>query len=268
MDTTKDLLMDPEQIKALEDAIDKRVSVRKYHETPLEEGVLDKLSAFIRHLQVPFEHDVHLELVKSNNFYYFKEPQDTCLIGIPNRGFDHQAAAGFVGELFILYAVSLGLSTCWYGHYKHKGVDAVKEQLGMGYDVISITPIGYQEHGFQLSEKIFSNRRRPAHKNLTKDSLSEFPDYIWEGLTAAGKAPSAMNSQCWNFKVTKSEDYWTVEIFKPMEYTHFKWDYPDVDVGTAAAHFWLSVCRSGHEPIVRLGSNEWHGKWTFMLPFV
>lgn len=82
------------------------------------------------------------------------------------------SAAGFIGEVFILYATSLGLATCWYGHYKLEELERLMPHLdkyaemknpkwGYGKDevegerAICITPLGYAP--FCQSQKVICN---------------------------------------------------------------------------------------------------------------
>ncbi|MFX0011355.1 MAG: nitroreductase family protein [Candidatus Hermodarchaeota archaeon] len=93
-----------------------------------------------------------------------------------------------------------------------------------------------------------------------------FPEKIQSALKLACKAPSAMNSQNWYYLIKRKGNYISIELSKPQGYQHFKWQYYDIDVGTAAAHIWLGLIAESYNPIVQLENNNNNAVWTFLIP--
>jgi nitroreductase len=251
---------------------------------------MSRLQQFVAELHVPFDHDVAIRFFKADPS---KRLYGTSITPPP----DHAAfmahtdmvsisKAGFVGELLILYATSLGLATCWYGHYSfdelqrlmpHLGRNAATRQPRWGYGkgevaderAICITPLGYwRKDGLRLIDRmtgaIMSYKRKPVGEllagGLCRKALS--PDVAY-ALDLARKAPSAANSQFWRFTV--APDLKTVSVSMPVGYRHFKWEHPNVDIGICACHLWLGLRLKGLETAVHLTEEDGRAMWTFAL---
>jgi nitroreductase len=249
-----------------------------------------KLSAFTADLMVPFEHGVTVA--------FFKADPSKRLYGTPlTPPPDHAAfmahtdtvsisQAGFVGEMLILYATSLGLATCWYGHFSldelervmpHHDASWTSERPKWGYGkgeppglrAICITPLAYwRKEGLRAFDRItgamMSYRRKPLAE-LLQDGIHEddlSPDVRY-ALDLARKAPSAANSQFWRFSV--SNDQRTIQVAMPEGYRHFKWEHPNIDIGICASHVWLGLQLRGISPGVHVVRNNGRAIWTFSM---
>jgi hypothetical protein len=79
------------------------------------------LSDFSKTVQLPFSCSTKIRFFKSE---LTKELYTTMQAPIDNVAFLSEtdvvsiAKTGFIGELVVLMAESLGVSNCWYGHYK------------------------------------------------------------------------------------------------------------------------------------------------------
>lgn len=267
-----------------------RHSVRAFLPTPLPEKLTKQVAAFSDELVPPFEHQVKVRLFQAepgkklynnginpvNNLTLLSQ---TDLVSI--------SKVGFIGELVMLYATTLGLSACWFGHYKLSelgryiegiaGADRIKEStLGYGYgnhvDVgeraICCMPFGYQNTATKrlvdiLAGKRGANRKLLANLMEKAESVNELPSHIIDVLTLAKLAPSAANSQMWRFGVNKAFN--TITVAKPVGYKHFKWEHPDVDIGMCAAHIWLGLLEKGYAPQVEVTQDADRAFWTFRL---
>lgn len=262
-------------IESLVQAVYTRKSRRKYLNEPLTPLHLQKLNEFIGEMQVPFEHDVDISIHKAPqhvSYVPIKQP-DYFAAFQASKSLLSEAHTGFIGELFILHAESLGVGTCWYGHYNHHNTYQIvygTNEENAPKRIHCITLLGYvTKKATGISDRItnalFSSKKKSVEDNLHEVSLRDFPQYIRNGLELACLAPSAMNCQCWYFKVSADQGNFTVEISKPEGYRHFKWPYTDIDVGVAAAHFWLGLQNQRKDCRVRAKEENSRVVWEFIL---
>lgn len=274
----------------LAEAIPLRHSVRAFLPEPLPDDIPRQIAAFVDALALPFAHGVTVRQFQAepgkklynnginpvNNLALMAQ---TDLISI--------SKAGFIGELVMLYAVRLGLSTCWFGHYKLAelgrtidgiaGPERIREStLGYGYGrqvdvgerVICCMPYGHRNENTRRLVDVVAGKRGANRKPLEDlmeppERASTLPLAVREALELARLAPSAANSQMWRFGV--SADGGTLTIAKPVGYRHFKWEHPDVDVGMCAAHAWLGLLERGYAPRVTVRQDEDRAEWTFVI---
>ena len=257
-----------EFISQLTESIRSRQSRRKYLNQKLTEEHKQKISDFIKKISVPFDHKVLITIhQKPNKRKVFQYPKmnnvDTFAGVISTKDILDQAKTGFVGELFILFCESIGVSTCWIGRYRKAIVNQIIQSKG-GW-IACITPLGYAENKQGLSEKIFSKKKNSVEENLHENSISELPESIRDALELACLAPSALNNQCWYFDVQKEGKNYVVEISKPVGYQHFKWHFTDIDVGTSAAHFWLGLKKQNIICQTLLEEKQGKAVWRFQI---
>ncbi len=270
-------------------AINIRKSVRNYERKPVDENTFNLLKKFTDNIEVPFNHNVNFKYFKSepdcaiaNNL---KKPPEDMLAFVSNTDLLSLASVGFLGELAILYATGLGISTCWFGHYIFQEVERLVPQLNKnaksnspkygygkeeveGKRVICITPLGYYSQDGprlldRLTENMMSYKRKPIGERLEGVSEESLPESLKFALNLARKAPSAANTQHWRFNV--SSDFKTVIIAKPSGYTHIKWEHPDVCVGACAAHFFVGLKMQNIPLKINLTKNVDRAIWQFNL---
>lgn len=274
-----------------EAAINDRRSTRSYELRPVEQKTMARLKNFAETMPVPFRHSVKVRFFKANatrRLYgnTVTPPPDHAAF-MAHTDVLSVSKAGFVGEMLILYATSLGLATCWYGHYSlaelerlmpHLEEDGEAKQSSSGYGkdeppgerAICITPFAYwRKDGLRIYDRIsgaFMSHRRKALKDLLQNGVTEeslTPDVL-HALELARRAPSAANGQYWRFYV--SPDCRSVSIAIPVGYRHFMWKHPNLDVGICASHFWLGLRLQGIESSVALAEEDGRAVWTFTLP--
>lgn len=272
-----------------ENAINIRRSTRSFEMRPVEESKLSLLQSFIGNIEVPFEHNVAMRMFKASPdkklYTVYTAPPDGAAF-ITNTDVCSISAAGFVGEVFILYATSLGLATCWYGHYTLTELERIMPHLGeyaklpnpkwgygkdevQGERVICVTPLGYwKTDGVRffdrMQQSLISYKRKPVGALIEGDIGEEnLPPEIFYAIDLARKAPSAANSQHWRFKV--SPDFKTISIAMPVGYKHIKWEHPDVDIGICASHFWLGLKIKNVNCKVSLTEEQGRAVWRFEI---
>ena len=145
-----------------ENAINVRRSTRSFEMREVDEGTMSNLKNFVSDIKVPFKHDVKVRFFKAQPdkimYNHRLNPPPDHAAFITSTDIQSISAAGFVGEMVILYATSLGLATCWYGHYSMvelqnvmphiKSNDALPKYgygngVVQGERAICITPFGY-----------------------------------------------------------------------------------------------------------------------------
>lgn len=248
-----------------ESAINRRRSCRSFEARPVESETMEKLKAFTQQMELPFAHETEFRFFQSdgkplaNNL---RNPPPDCVAFLSQTDLLTIAKTGFAGELFILYATGLGLSTCWYGHYKLNELERLMPHLGehkhdpmpsFGYGkgevegrrAICITPLGYWKQSGarpldRLTMNMMSFKRKPLAELMEDGCSAEaLPKEIAFAFDLARKAPSGANKQEWRFGV--SEDHKTATIAKPIGYKHPMWEHDDVDVAICASHFWVGL---------------------------
>lgn len=232
------------------------------------------MSEFSNKIRLPFPCDTEIRFFKSEPT---KELYPTMHAPVDNVAFLSEtdvvsiAKTGFIGELVILMAESLGVSTCWYGHYKLAELEKLMphlqdskqlEESNMGYGYsktitkgirsICISPLGYYEKsGLRIMDRItkstFSYKRKTTKELLVNPKdMENLSDDICYALDLARKAPSAANSQMWRFGF---ENYYkTINISMPVGYKHIKWEHPNVDIGICTSHVWLGLIDRHYTP--------------------
>lgn len=262
--------------------INSRRSVRSFKPLPLERETLEKLSEFAKALPLPFPCGTQIRFFKTEPtrelYPSMRAPVDNVAL-ISETDTVSLAKTGFAGELVILMAVSLGVSTCWFGHYRlaalerlmpHKGDPKVPADDSEGYGhskgddegmrTICISPLGYFEGGGlrlmdRVTKSVFSSNRKEISELLEDPGeIGRLPEDMLYALDLARKAPSAANAQMWRFGFR--DGFRTLRIAAPVGYRHFKWEHPDVDIGICASHAWLGLIERGHVPEVYVFKEE------------
>lgn len=282
--------MEAQVVQELVKAIPVRKSVRTFKPVPLPEATVNAMKNFVGSLDAPFQHDTRFELFTvepGKKLYNNGVSPVNNLAMLAETDLISVSKAGFAGELVMLYAVSLGLATCWFGHYNlaelgHyiQGV-ASPEQIkastlgygfGRGVDVgvraICCMPFGHRNEKAKRFVDFVATKNGAKRKPLEQlmespGQTGNLPTPIRAALDLARLAPSAANSQFWRFGV--SEDEKRITVAKPVGYRHFKWEHPDVDIGMCAAHIWLGLVNQGRMPKIEIKLDQDRVLWSFAL---
>lgn len=285
--------MKTETVNALLEAARNRHSVRNFLPDPLPEETLRQLDDFIRELEPPFENHTEIRRFKAESG---KGLYNNGINGPDNLAIFAQtdrvsiSKAGFCGQLVVLKLTQLGVSTCWFGHYKLKGLaqyegaelaspERIRESTwGMGYGygnvfdagerAICCIACGIANPNARRLVDVVASRNGVGRKPLTElmepwCDASALPKEIQNAMNIARLAPSAANSQMWRFGIQDSGK--TITVAKPVGYKHFKWEHPDVDIGICAAHLWLGLLSEGYQPKMDVIQDADRAMWKFHL---
>jgi nitroreductase len=176
-----------------ETAIGVRRSTRSFEMRPVDENTMSSLKTFVNEMKLPFKHDIKIRFFKADHdrrlYNSMKITPYDGMAFITSTDIPSTSAAGFAGEIAILYATSLGLDTCWYGHYSLTELERImphlelnaklpKPEWGYGDGVvpgeraICITPLGYrrtesvEEKNKYLEERISELKKSNFFSNL------------------------------------------------------------------------------------------------------
>ena len=248
-----------------ETAVNSRRSVRSFERKAVDQETLETLKYFVKTTEIPFPHSVKTVFFKTrenkrlaNNLKY--PPTDAVAFITRTNSIKDISAVGFIGELLILYAQGLGISTCWFGHYILDEIERVVPQIDIvkekrtqfgygigsidGFHAVCISPLGYfKSDGIRLLDRITSTtmsfKRKPLNELLLNTQEALIPETIKFALDLARKAPSAANTQHWMYEV--HPDAKTIKIMRRDNFKHFRWEHDEVDIGICAAHFWIGL---------------------------
>jgi nitroreductase len=276
-----------ENLAELIKAIPIRRSVRTFESTDLSQEILDKLKIFSESLNVPFVHNTKPLFFKAESGKKLynngvNSPNNVALFSQTDKV--SISKTGFIGELIVLYATSLGISSCWFGHYNLRELgryidgiytrDRIKESTwGMGYGygnrsqidvgerVICCLALGEPDENSKRIINMIMDKIGTKRKSIDEliDAKAELQTDIKDVLELARLAPSAGNSQMWRFGVVNG----AITVAKSIGYKHFKWEHPDVDIGICASHIWLGLLNKGYEPKISIEMSEDRVMWKF-----
>ena len=247
---------------SIEEAVEKRVSVRNYLPREVESDTQQEIETFIASLNNPFEKEVNFHFLDANGM---EEQQRLGTYGVIKGAKQYIGttikvepltleALGYELEAVMLYLAYKGLGTCWLGGtFNRKGfADAM--DVGEEEMFPIITPYGYAAEKKHIKEigmrKLIKADQRKEWKELffTEDfstplTKEDAEDLVFP-LEMVRQAPSASNKQPW--RILRKGKAWHFYEYKEPGYSkHFSYDIQRVDMGIAAAHFDFALQEKG-----------------------
>ncbi len=243
----------------LRDAVVKRYSVRTYEKKVIEPELLEKLFYYASNIVNPFGPDMRLQLIRKSmaangeklGTYGIIRGADTFLaVTVADKPFALEAL-GYEFEQFVLYAVSLGLGTCWLGGTFNRSAFAAAIEIKEGELFPILSPLGYPKENKSFAEKIMrratkADNRLPWEKLFYRDNFDTPINQPEEGdygfaLEMLRLAPSAVNGQPW--RVVIDDD--SVHFFKKRSAASGSIDMQRIDMGIGICHFHLAMQEKG-----------------------
>ena len=210
------------------EAIQKRHSVRKYTDQPIELSKLATLREAIEEANA--ESGLNIQLVvnepKGFNGYFistygqFSGVKNYIVMAAP-KGKEWEEKVGYFGEKLVLMIQTLGLNTCWAGltYKKIPGTFSLRN----GDIVHCMIALGYgEDQGKQHPQK------KSASDFFEPDGPK--PEWFMSGILAAMLAPTAVNQQKFKFILHEGNKVGTKTLFSP-------WGYTRIDLGIVKYHF-------------------------------
>ena len=150
---------------------------------------------------------------------------------------------GYYGEMLVLEATSIGLSTCWLGGTYNKNESEKYISIKEDEEIVCIIAVGYADKELSLKEKVVKNINK---KKKTVDEMlvchtNDIPYWVQSGAEYAINAPSAVNKKpiVYEFADNKVEAI----IAKPNH------GYEEVDLGISMLHFQLGALKENHSGV-------------------
>ncbi len=265
----------------IEKAIRDRRSVRTFDGRALAAEDVEKLSAFARRIENPYEIPVEFKLLdaKKNGLSSPVIAGTEQYIGAKVKRMPHaEEAFGYSFEMLVLYAQSLGIGTTWIGGTMDRA--AFEHAMALGADEMMpcASPLGYPAAKMSLRETMM-------RKGVKADTRFDFEKLFFDGdghpLTAekAGKlalpleltrlAPSAVNKQPWRVFVSGGDAHFYEKKNRGFDGAATG-DLQKVDIGIAMCHFALGARDAGLElrfslsdpKLEAAGELEYIATWT------
>lgn len=207
----------------IQEAIERRHSVRAYTDEPLSEELISALQERIGeynaasglHIQLVIGEEKAFSGLLARYGKFSGVRNYFALIG-PKSAVSRENM-GYYGEKLVLDAQIMGLNTCWVGGTFTKISSAV--EIGEGEQYVAVISLGYG---------LNQGREHPS-KPLDElaDGLGYAPSWFRRGVECAALAPSALNRQNFHFTYTCAK----------VKLTGKSGHFADIDRGIAKLHF-------------------------------
>lgn len=215
----------------LEEALAVRHSVRSYLDKPLPPALTIPLTVEINRCSA--ESGLRIQPVWNEpkafsgfaaHYGNFRGVQNYFALVGPEAP-DLEEKAGYFGEQLVLYAQTLGLSTCWVGGTFGKNAAKSACLIAPGEKLVCVIAVGYG------AETGSPHRSRPL--SALCSSAQPMPAWFRAGMDAALLAPTALNQQ--RFHIAQKGDCASARALLGP--------YAKVDLGIVKYHFELGSGR-------------------------
>lgn len=229
------------------DACNNRVSRRSYIDRKIEDEYINKLINIIGEINNCSELNIQLVEDGKSVLGGFKASYGMisgvksfiALVGNKNIQ-NYKQKLGYYGEMIVLEATELGLSTCWIGGTYSKSECENYINVKSDEELICIIALGYADKDLTIKEKVVKNLNRKNKKieDMLVHKTNDVPSWILSGVEYALEAPSAVNKKpvIYEFNDNRVEAI----ISKPNH------GYEDVDLGISMLHFELGALKEGY----------------------
>jgi len=198
--------------------IEKRKSIRKYDQTPLDEATLEKVRAKIEAIR-PLYPDIKYSIdltTKTKGMFNIKAPHYLVFRSEKKEGAYENI--GFIGQQLDLFFPENGLGACWLG------VSKPEEDSDSGMPCFLCMSFG--KPGEVLYRELSEFKRK---------SLNEISEGSDPRLDSARLAPSGMNRQNWYFVAENSKIHCYQKKLNPLVGIWFN-SLARIDLGIAICH--------------------------------
>jgi len=246
----------------IEEAVQKRYSVRNYIEKTVGIDTRKAIEAFVNTLDNPFGKTVNIHFLDANDSM---NQQKLGTYGVIKGASQYIGATikqeplalealGYELETVILYLTNLGIGTCWLGGTFNRKGFARAMHLAKDDLFPVILPYGYAAERKHITEAIMRRLIQADHRKewsqlfyqndfhtpLAKEDTGSFAF----PLEMVRLGPSASNKQPWRI-LLQDNAYHFFEYKEPKYSDSFQYDIQKIDLGIAAAHFDFSVKEKG-----------------------
>lgn len=241
-ETDKQFVLE-EQKALLKKAIEQRASRRSYTSDPILQSDVSKLNAIICEANAHPGARLHFQLVTGakkafSSFFktygLFSGVHSYIIAAGPKDDPKAQQLLGYYGELLVLTAQSMGLSSCWVGATYDKS--QVSIPVNADEKLYCLITLGYarEKHsmGERLARSVMHRQSHTAGEIMEYHGLGQAPGWFMDGITAVLKAPSARNKLPVHFALKQGcVSAWATP----------NGGYENIDLGIAKLHFELGA---------------------------
>lgn len=229
-------------------ACDKRISRRSYNNKEIENEKINAITNLINNINS--ENSLNIQFIKDgkNSISGFKASYGMisgaksfiALVSDKNIE-DYKTKLGYFGEMIVLEAVSLGLSTCWIGGTYNRSECKSIINLNDNEDLVCIISIGYSDLDLSIKEKVVKtlNKKEKTINEMLISRHDNPPNWVLNGVKYALGAPSAVNKKPIIYEYT--DDKIEAIISKPNH------GYEETDLGISMLHFQLGAVEAKKE---------------------
>ena len=220
------------------EAISARHSVRKYIDKDIPADIIAALQEKVAECNK--EGNLNIQLVQNETRAFTGMLSYGQFSGVKNyivmvgkKSKDLDERVGYYGEQLVLYAQTLGLSTCWVGLSYRKVPDAYN--VGKDDKLVCIIALGYGETQ-GVGHKIKSIEEVSNACDIT-------PSWFKRGVEVALLAPTAVNQQKFSFEyVGMNNNRHQVKAKKGISMI----GYTQIDLGIAKCHFEIGTGKENY----------------------
>ncbi len=215
-------------------AIDARHSVRAYTDKSIGKDALERLKEEVEicnkeaglNIQIISDEPAAFDSFMAHYGKFSGVKNYIALVG--KKSDDLSEKCGYYGERLVLLAQTLGLNSCWVALTFSKKKAKIK--IDKGEKLVCVISLGYGE----------SQGKQHVDHPIDKiaDLNADSPQWFKDGITAAMKAPTAMNQQKFSFKLINGNKVNAVSKGGP---------YSDVDLGIVKYHFEIGAGKDNFE---------------------
>jgi len=247
-------------VQRWKDAIKIRHSSRTFTNKPLSEDVCETLAQFLKYVNSGIEgvravyvKDEGNKVIQSiiGSYGLIKGVKSYIAFIADQQDAKFPEKIGYLGEMCILEATSMGLKTCWIsGTFKPQVVEKHIE-INPTEKVMAITPVGYSEKK-SIVEKIMKKATGSQYRKVLKELCPEgykqdWPKWIKDSIELARIAPSAVNKQPWRFTIDENNKSIKISIDDTRNVGRKR-----LDCGIAMLHIEVGAL-----------SNDIEGEWSY-----
>ncbi len=239
------------------DIIRRRKSVRTFSGAPLRSEDRQKLEAFLKTADNPFDIPIEFRILEAKK-YGLSSPviigTDAYVAAKVSRGPQSEIAFGYSFEKFCLFAASLGVGTVMLAATISRSAFEKAMEVQDTEVMPVASPIGYPAEKQSVREKLMrkgikADERLPFDTLFFENSFAqrlnpESAGIFQDALEMTRLAPSAGNKQPWRAVVCGDKVHFYEKKAKAMQNNPLG-DIQKVDIGIALAHFDLTLKEAG-----------------------
>ncbi len=236
--------------KAWIEAVDKRISRRTFSDREISDSDILTLINLID--EINKESSLNIQFIKNgyeglNGFkasYGLISGAKSYIALVGNsKNLNYKQKIGYYGEMIVLQAVAMGLSTCWIGGTYDKEECEKHIKFNDKEELVCIIAIGHSPKELSIKEKVVKSISKGKNSDIIIEKDEELPDWVLNGINLSKKSPSALNKKEIGYELKNKK---VKAVIKEKNH-----NYEDVDLGISMLHFEIGAYQKGYK-------GNWH----------